>query len=177
MSGTSANPEPMNDRMVLYVIHYLAFLDGTKAAEKAGYKNPGEMSKQLQRHPLVRAAIVEGLQEREQEIKDQAIKALEHTMAQATADIRDLFDAEGRLLQPRKMPKRTRRAIHSFEVVTRDDECTVTKVKLHDKRASQELILKFAGKLREQIDMKVSSLEEAVLEAERIRREREAKET
>lgn len=166
----------------LYIKAYLETLDGKLSAELAGYskKSAVDISKGLQRKPAVRAAIEKGLEEKEREVKDRAGRAMEHTYAQATADIGGLFDANDKMIPVRKLPRKLRRAISSVEIETRwegrgEDAAayTVTKVKLHDKRASQELFAKYAGKLRERLEVDATkSFEQVVLEAARMRRER-----
>jgi phage terminase small subunit len=165
----------LNYRRQVYVKAYLQHMQGKRAAVEAGYAKGSaeDASKLLQRDPLVREAITAGLAAREQEIKDTVARAMEHTYCQATADIAGLFDESGNLLPVRDIPRKLRRAIASVEVETRGANTTVTKVKLHDKRASQELLVRFAGKLKDRIELDATkSFEQVVLEAERLRRER-----
>jgi phage terminase small subunit len=146
-------------RQQLYILAYLECLEGKLAAELAGYskKSANDISKQLQRHPVVRGAIDKGLDERERELKDRAIKTMEHAYAQATTEITDLFDDDGAPLPISKMPREARRAIASVEVEYEWCEGKripkLAKIKLHDKRASQELFAKYAGKLKDRIEV------------------------
>jgi phage terminase small subunit len=185
VSRRTHNPRPLSPRAKLYIAEYLRSLNGAKAAVAAGYSKAAavDISKQLQNNPLVREAVNQGIAEREQEIRDKAVKALEHAYCQATADVRDMFDEEGKFLDVHKMPRRIRWAIASIEVEEifagrgeeRSQVGVLRKVKIHDKRASQELIVKFAGKLKDRMEVDMPGLEKAVLEAERLRREREEK--
>jgi phage terminase small subunit len=161
----------LTHKQQLYVAAYLECLEGKLAAEIAGYskRSASDISKSLQRHPVVRGAIDKGLDERERELKDKAVKTMEHAYAQATADIAELFDEDGAPLPLSKMPREVRRAIHSIEVEfenvivkqMQDGKEVETvkriprlaKVKLHDKRASQELFAKYAGRLKERIEV------------------------
>lgn len=178
-NGTKNKHLVLTHRQRLYVAAYLECLEGKLAAEIAGYskKSACDISKQLQRHPVVRGAIDKGLDERERELKDKAIRTMEHAYAQATADISELFDEDGAPLPLSKMPREVRRAIHSVEVEFEWSEGKripkLAKIKLHDKRASQELFAKYAGKLKERVEVGApGSFEQAVLEAEQLRRAR-----
>lgn len=50
-------------RQKLYVEYCLSGMSGTKAAREAGYSSPSTASNRLQRHPLVRAAVLCRLKE------------------------------------------------------------------------------------------------------------------
>jgi phage terminase small subunit len=164
----------LTHKQQLYVAAYLECLEGKLAAEIAGYSkhSASDISKSLQRHPVVRGAIDKGLDERERELKDKAVKTMEHAYAQATAEIFECFDEDGAPLPLSKMPREVRRAIHSIEVefenVVGEDGTVrrvprLAKIKLHDKRASQELFAKYAGKLKDSIDLRVvDTLEQLV---------------
>jgi phage terminase small subunit len=178
---TERGTDDLNAKQLLYVSLYLDTLDGTLSAQLAGYskKSAADRSKDLQRNPKVREAIDKGLLEKEQTLKDKCIKTMEHAYAQATADIGELFDDEGNPLPLSKMPRDARRAIQAieveFEYVTDEDgkERRVPKlarIKLHDKRASQELFAKFADKLKEKVQLDATqSYADMVLAAQRKR--------
>lgn len=174
----------LSDRQKRYVDHYLACLVGKTAAERAGYsKRSAEViSYALQRQPVVRAAIEAGLAEREVALKDMAIDAMAHTYSQATTNLTDLLDDEGAMLPLSKISEKAKRAIQSIEVETRWDgrgedavSYKVTKVKIHDKRASQELFAKYSGKLKDRVEHDATqSYADMVLAAQRKREGTEA---
>jgi phage terminase small subunit len=177
------NPrKKLSDRQKRYVDHYLACLEGKLAAERAGYskRSAAVISYSLQRQPVVRKAIEEGLAEREVALKDMAIDAMAHTYSQATTNLTDLLDDDGAMLPLSKISEKAKRAIQSIEVETRWDgrgedavSYKVTKVKIHDKCASQRLFAQYAGKLKDRVELDATKgFEAAVLEAERLRRER-----
>lgn len=183
---TERGTSDLNAKQLLYVSLYLDTLDGTLSAQLAGYskKSAADRSKDLQRNPKVREAIDKGLLEKERTLKDKCLRTMEHAYAQATADIGELFDDEGNPLPLSKMPRDARRAIQAIEVefeeVTDEDGSVrrvpkLARIKLHDKRASQELFAKFADKLKERMELDATkSFEQVVLEAARLRRERKA---
>lgn len=161
--------------MSLFVVLYLgdAKFVAAEAARQAGYseKTAGQQGSRLLLHPEVREAINKALAEKEDLIKLRAARVAEETYGQAVIDMGDAYDSEGKLLplgagfkdaqgNDLRMPESIRRAIASVEYETRregggeDVEVyTVTKIKLHDKRASQELFLRYAGKLKDRLEM------------------------
>src|SRR4051812_16507162 len=177
----TGTPRALNAKQQLYVSLYLETLNGTLAAEGAGYSkhSASDRSKDLQRYTRVREAIDKGLAEKERELKDKVVRTMEHAYCQATADIAELFDEDGAPLPLSKMPRDVRRAIHSIEVefdeVAKEDGAVarvprVAKIKLHDKRASQELFAKYAGKLKDRVELDATeSYADMVLAAQRKR--------
>lgn len=174
-------PKELNDKQLLYISFYLDTLDGQLSAELAGYskKSARDRSKDLQRNAKVREAIDRGIAEKERELKDKCVRTMEHAYAQATADIAELFDDEGNPLPLRKMPRDARRAIQAIEVefeeVTDEDGSVrrvprLARIKLHDKRASQELFAKYADKLKDKVQLDATqSYADMVLAAQRKR--------
>jgi hypothetical protein len=150
---------------------------------KGDVRKARRYSYELLRKPAVKALVEAETAEKETQLKQKAARAAEETFLLATADIRQLFDADDKLLAVRKMPAQIRRAIASIEVEKRVDGrgedaevYYVTKVKLHDKRAAQELFLKYAGKLKDKIEVEAgATLEQLVLQADRLYRERQAR--
>lgn len=166
----------LKDKQRLYVAEYLVSFKGADAAEKAGYskKSAADASRDLQRQPAVRAAIEAALEDREQELRDKFYKTMEHVYAQATFDMADCYDAEGSLLPLDKMPRERRLALFSvkYDVEWCDGKriARVAKIQIHDKRASQELFAKYAGKLRERLEVDATTnFAELVLAAQRKR--------
>lgn len=161
---------------------------------KGNRKSQAQYGCRLLRKPGVRELVDKELAEKELLLKQKALRVAEETFALATVDIGDAFGAEGELLpvgsgflakdgKPLRMPAAVRRSIASIEVETRQEgrgedaeTYVVTKLKLHDKRAAQELFLKYSGKLKDKVEVEASeqTLEAIVLSAEKIRRAREA---
>lgn len=61
-----AESSQLNDRQQLFVRHYLATMNGTRAAREAGYseKSAAQMASALLRNPKIRDAVDAGLRER-----------------------------------------------------------------------------------------------------------------
>jgi phage terminase small subunit len=126
---------------------------------------------ELSRRPGVRALIAAEQAERERALKDRFLAVAEETYRLATVDIGVLFGEGGALLPLAGMPEDARRAIASIEVEElfegaggeRTQIGVTRKIKIHDKRAAQDLFLKFAGKLKEQVQVEgLSTLEQLV---------------
>lgn len=141
----------------------------TKSALAAGYGN-GKIPElheesasnygcQLLRRKSVADLVAKETSAKRELFKQKAIRVAEETYRQAVADIGDIFK-EGRLLSTDEMPEDARRSIQSIEVEERtegqgEDAETyyVHKVKLVDKKASQELFLKWAGDLKDKVEL------------------------
>lgn len=162
--------------------------NGAKCAELAGFakKKPDDARKygyQLLRKPHVAAFVEAEAAEKERLFKQKAARVAEETYRLATVDPNDLVGDDGNLLALNKMPMEARRSIASIEVEEvwdghgedRVQTGLLRKVKLHDKRAAQELFLKYAGKLKDKVEIEAgATLEQIVLAADRLVREKQA---
>lgn len=160
-------------KQAVFVAEYLVDFNATAAATRAGYsaKTAMQQGSRLLKVPKIHDAVKAALADREAEIKLRAARVAEETYGQAVVDLGDAVDADGKLLplgsglkdaagKELRMPASVRRAIASVEIETRTEgrgedaeSYTVTKIKLHDKRASQELFLKYAGKLSDKVEL------------------------
>jgi phage terminase small subunit len=164
---------PLTAKRQRFVEEFLRDLNATEAAVRAGYgKNDRASARryasEIRKIPAVRAAIDAGLAERERQLKEHSVRVAEETYTQAVADIGDAFDEDGQLKAVHLMPPEVRRAIASIEVEKRnngEDVYYVTKIKLHDKRASQELFQKYAGKLKDKVEIEAGSSLEQLIDA------------
>lgn len=118
------------------------------------------------RRPDVRAAVDAELETLWAPVRDRALKSAQITADRAEMDPLEALDAEGNLLPLHKMPQRARRALKSMHVLyqerrqVRDDgREIVERVPLtadltwFDSRPDRELVLKLAGKLKEQVEL------------------------
>lgn len=130
---------------------YLIDLNATAAYKRAGYAAEGNSAEVNASRLLSNAKVAEYIQaamdERSQETKIDANKVLSEIGKLAFADIRKVFDSEGRLLPIHQLPDEIAASISSIEVVTSrvpggepaDVEHT-SKIKFWDKRGSLELL-------------------------------------
>lgn len=161
-----------------FVVEYIWGEDagnGGACAEKVGFCHDRASARRYA-HTLLRRPHIAALRdaeatEKERQLKAKAVLAAEEIFTLARADIGDAFDENGKLLPVcdgitdgkggiLRMPASIRRAISSIEVETRQEghgedaeSYTVTKIKLHDKGINAERILKFAGKLKDKLEI------------------------
>jgi phage terminase small subunit len=161
--------------------------NGAHCALAAGFGKKLGMARryawQILRKPNVKALVEAQAAEKESLLKQKAVRTAEETYRLATVDPKDLIGKDGNLLPLHKMPADARRAIASIEVEEvweghgedREQTGLLHKVKLHDKRAAQELFLKYAGKLKDKVELEAgATLEQLVLAADKLARERQA---
>lgn len=141
----------LNALQRLFVSEYLIDKSAGPAAERAGYskKSAYTVGPRLLRNAHVRAAIDEALAAQEKRTLVTADRVLQELARIALFDPKDLFDADGNLLDLKDMPEDARRAVASVEVETEVAESgkhrgerlsVVSKVKLWDKPKALELI-------------------------------------
>jgi len=139
----------LNDRQFLFVKEYLIDLNATQAAIRAGYSDKTAYS-QGQRL-LKNVEIQEEIQkEREKAAIRTNItidRCLQEYARLAFLDVKQVFDDDGNLKKIQDMPEDARRAIAGLEVSTGEnkDISTLSKVKLSDKKAALDSIMKHLG--------------------------------
>lgn len=163
---------PLSPKTLLFVEHYASagsptFGNATRSALAAGLGNGKESfaaryASKLLKHDGVKALVKARLDDAKAELRDRAVKVVNETYLQATVDIGDLYGPDGELLPLEKMPADVRRCIAQLEVEELRVEASeegqggsmgiVRKLKLIDRRASQELFLKWAGALTEKVE-------------------------
>jgi phage terminase small subunit len=141
----------------------------------AGYKpsGAGTGAYQTQRIPKVKAAIEKELAEKEELVKLRALRWVDELERIALMDPTKLFDANGELLSIGQMPEDARRAIAAIDIEAiyegggREKIQTgeVRKFKLHDKKGCLELLLKWAGKLKDKVELQASETLEQLIDA------------
>lgn len=77
MSAKGCNKEDDEARRERYLIHRLAGIGPTQSARLAGYKNPRESCRDLEKRPALRDRIQNGLAEQRQEAKWSRNKVME----------------------------------------------------------------------------------------------------
>lgn len=140
---------PLTKRQEEFCRQYLIDLNGTQAAIRAGYSTKGAhvQAAQLLSNPKVQSFANKLKADRSARTEITADMVLKEIGRLAFADIRSLFDENGRLLPVHMLPPEVAASIASIEVVTSkvpggepvDVEHTA-KVKFWDKRGSLELL-------------------------------------
>ena len=136
----------------------------TRSAIAAGYGNGDENHArnygcQLLRRKTVADLVTKEHAEKRSLFKQKAIDVAERTYLRAMADIGQAYQ-NGKLLDPDAMPDEIRLALHKIEVEERhegegeDAEVYyIHKIGLADPTANSTLFLKWAGDLREKVDV------------------------
>lgn len=114
--GTTLNPQ-----QELFCQEYLKDLNGQEAYKRAGYTAKSDViakanaSRLLATDP-VQDRIAELAKARSKRIGLEADRVLLELAYIALSDVGDLFDENGKMLEPKAWPRRTRRAVASVEV-------------------------------------------------------------
>lgn len=136
-----------------FVEEYLVDLNATRAATRAGYseRTADRIGHQVLRRPAVAAAVAEGMKARSDKVGADAEWVLRRLVAEAEADMADLYDDHGNLRHPKDWPQVWRTGLvvgietSHVRKDERDDEgkpvyAAVRKVKLTDRIKQVELI-------------------------------------
>lgn len=144
------------------------------AFEMAGYKRQTQNAYRLKRRPDVSARIAE-LMERGLKRHDITVdRIMEEYAKLGFSDIRQAFDAEGRLLLPKDIPDSLAGAVTALEINTVErGEGTVehvAKFKLADKRSALADMGKHLNMFTEDITIKAEVVQKTVSDLELARR-------
>lgn len=132
-----------------FVEEYLIDGNATQAAVRAGYKD-GCIGRRLVTKSHVEAAIAEAQGRRSERTLVQADDVVRQLVRMGLADPRRLYDEEGNLLPPHKLPEDIAMAVQAVDVIRNiSPEGVVTetyKYKLSDRVKPLEMIGKHLGK-------------------------------
>ena len=142
---------PLTPKQSAFVREYLIDLNATAAYKRAGYIAKGNAAEvnatRLLRNAQVKAEIQVLMNKRAQKVEITSDRVLMEIGKLAFADIRKIFDDQGRLLPVHMLPDEISASVSSVEVVTSKIPGTdpvevehVSKIKFWDKRASLELL-------------------------------------
>lgn len=158
----------------------------TESALAAGFALKNRANASRYAHQLVtthRELIDQRFERHRAELKDRALRTVAEMEAISTANLADAFDENGDLRRLKDWPDNLRRALHAFDFEDlfeshgedRTKIGVIRKFKVHDKKAAAEVFLKWAGELKDKIEVEGLNLEQLVLAADRKSREREKK--
>jgi phage terminase small subunit len=139
---------------------YAKDFDGSAACRRAGYQGiPGTLGTkayELLRHPGVKRAVSRACVAIEATVQVKAEQVVGELVRLAMADIREIFDEEGRLVHPREWTDQMASAVSSVEFITREvgqgEVEHVAKVKLWDKPKALELLANHLRLLRSTVE-------------------------
>ena len=144
------NLKGLSDKQAVFVMEYIADMNGARAAREAGYAKPDSQASKLLKMPRVKAALARLLAPKLEEVELTAENILRQLSRFLFRDIADFIDSEGYLIQsPSELPEGLRQCIESFETVDSYDQDgnlneQRTKVKFVSKARSIELAMKYA---------------------------------
>lgn len=139
----------LTERQKRFVSEYLIDLNATKAAERAGYKDPN-IGRQLITKNNVSAAIHKAMQAREQRTEITQDAVIRELAKLGFFDIRKLFDNDGKPLDISKLDDDTAAALVCLDVQDIADNDGnyigfLKKYKMADKIKALELLGKHLG--------------------------------
>lgn len=145
----------LSDRQRRFCYEYIKDLNGTRAAQAAGYSKKGSevRASELLRIRKVRAFLDELRGEQEKRLQFAADDVLLQLKRTVMFDIRQAFDEEGKLLKPHKLPEDLALVIAGLEVETKYEndgegpypDGLIHKFKLPDRVASIANAMKHFG--------------------------------
>ena len=157
-------------RQTRFVAEYLVDLNGTQAAIRAGYspRTAEAQASRLLRNVKVSAAVAKGQAARFRKVEITAERVLREAGGLAFSSLQDLVDDDGNLLPIKEWPQDAAAAVSSVELTKRNlvagdgAQENVVKIRLWDKPANVQILMKHLGLLTDQVDHKHSGRFELV---------------
>ncbi len=137
----------LRPRQRRFVEEYLVDLNGTQAAIRAGYseKTAAVIARENLRKPLIEMAIHEELDRRTKESWMSRDRLLLEVARLAYADVRQLYDENGRLRPVAELEDDIAAAVAAIDVSVGPSFDVTKKVRLCDKGAAQERLARLLG--------------------------------
>lgn len=165
---TGASSSKLTPKQQRFVEEYLKDLNATRAAVRAGYsaRTADRIAHETLRKPAVADAVAERMRARSEKVGADSEWVLRRLIAEAEADLADLYDEQGNLRHPSQWPAIWRTGlvagIETFQAPTgavdqkgKPIYAPVRKLKLADRTRIVELIGKHVnvGAFREQVGL------------------------
>jgi phage terminase small subunit len=155
------DPKPLTPKQEAFIREYLVDLNGTAAAERAGYgggkASTAVTASRLLRDPKIASRISEARGKRAEKVEITAERVLAEVSRLALADLAGAFNEDGSLKPLKDIPEELRRCISSVDLVNVPNgdggSNTITKVRFCDKVKSLELLMKHLGMLRDKLEV------------------------
>lgn len=142
------NVMPLTPKQEMFVREYLIDLNATQAAIRAGYSEASaeQQGARLLTNAKVREAVDKARAERSEKTAINAQWVLERLADEASADVADLYDDDGKLLPVKQWPKIWRQGlVAGLKTQVSEDGVAIIDVKLSDRVRRLELIGKHIG--------------------------------
>lgn len=139
---------PLTPKQEMFVREYLIDLNATQAAIRAGYSEASaeQQGARLLTNAKVREAVDKARAERSEKTAINAQWVLERLADEASADVADLYDDDGKLLPVKQWPKIWRQGlVAGLKTQVSEDGVAIIDVKLSDRVRRLELIGKHIG--------------------------------
>lgn len=154
---------PLNEKQRRFVDEYLADLNATQAAIRAGYskRTAAQQGWDLLRNPKVEAAIAEGKRERGARTQITQDRVLQEVARIAFLDLRKALNADGSLKAITELDDDTAAALAGLDLLEefeghgedRQQIGWTKKMKLADKVRALELLMRHMGMLNDKVKL------------------------
>lgn len=141
---------PLNAKQARFVAEYLADLNATQAAIRAGYspKTAEQQGFRLLRNAEIASAVAAGKTHQLERADLAATRVLEELRRLVFSNVQDLFDEQGNLRPIRSLTREQAACIASLEVIKKNAEAgdghidVVHKIRVWDKTRTLEMAMK-----------------------------------
>ncbi|MBW1697848.1 MAG: terminase small subunit [Deltaproteobacteria bacterium] len=144
----------LTTRQGKFIDNLLMGMGQGEAYERAGYKARGAAARANASRLLTNTNIQKKLQKRRQESAQRvdlsSERLLEEEKAIAFSDIGKLFNSNGALIAPDKLPEQVRRALSLVKVIKKADGSTHYKYRFWDKGKALERLAKYIGMFKDE---------------------------
>ena len=149
---------PLNDKRAAVCAEYRVDLCATDAAKRAGYspKTAKQRGHELLQDPRVRSRIQALMDRRSKRTDVTADRVLQELASLGFANIQDLYDDDGQLLPPHRLPRELAAAVEEVteEIVgTGENQTRRWRYKIAGKKPPLELLGKHLRLFREQVQV------------------------
>lgn len=180
MSRKSNTPK-LTEQQDIFCQEYLIDLNGTQAAIRAGYSEhtASEQAARLLGKVIIQDRVNALMQKREKRTEASANRVLEELAKIGLADIRKLFDVDGKMLPPDRWPDEIAASVSSLEIEEKkmqvigfdgevEEKVTsvLKRVRFWDKTKALEMIGKHLKLFVDRVEHEVVNSEDTTYEAE-----------
>lgn len=143
----TTDQQKLTARQERFCLEYVVDLNASQAAIRAGYKagTAGQTAAENLKKPQIKKKIAQLQSEIAKRVEITADMVVRELAAIGFADVRECFDATGRLLNSSKLPDSIAKSVASIDVVETGKDVKVKKLKLWNKVQALENLAKHLG--------------------------------
>lgn len=143
----TTKPQKLTDRQERFCLEYVVDLNATQAAIRSGYSPNGaavNAAKLLINNNIKKkiAQLQAEIAKRTEITADMVVREL---AAIGFADVRECFDQNGNILNPKKLPDSIAKVVAGIDVIEIKKDIKVKKIKMWNKVAALESLAKHLG--------------------------------